>query len=71
MVNSPEYIIAMMGIIGIGAVAVPLNSWWVPKEVTYGLQNSEAKLLIADDKRLVGLDAVSYTHLTLPTNSLV
>ena len=56
MVNSPEYIIAMMGIIGIGAVAVPLNSWWVPKEVTYGLQNSEAKLLIADDKRLVGLD---------------
>ena len=56
MVNSPEYIIAMMGIIGIGAVAVPLNSWWVPKEVTYGLQNSEAKLLIADDKRLAGLD---------------
>ena len=56
MVNCPEYIIALMGILGMGAVAVPLNSWWVPREVIYGLDHSDAKLVFADEKRLRGLD---------------
>ena len=38
------------------AVAVPLNSWWVPREVIYGLDHSDAKLVFADEKRLRGLD---------------
>ena len=50
MQNNPEFIFAYLGIVGIGAVCVPLNSWWVPSEVIYGLEHSDAKLLFADQK---------------------
>ena len=56
MQNNPEFIFAYMGIVGIGAVCVPLNSWWVPDEVIYSLNHSEAKLLFGDKKRLQGLE---------------
>ena len=55
MANNPEYIISFMAITSMGAVCVLLNSWWVPDEVSYGLDNSKAKILIADQKRLRGL----------------
>ena len=58
MQNNPEYIFSFMGIMGMGAVCVPLNSWWVPSEVIYGLEHSDAKLLIADKKRLQGLESI-------------
>ena len=58
MQNNPEYISSFMGIMGMGAVCVPLNSWWVPSEVIYGLEHSDAKLLIADKKRLQGLESM-------------
>lgn len=56
MQNNPEFVYSYFGIVGIGAVCVPLNSWWVPSEVIYGLEHSDAKLLIADSKRLQGLE---------------
>ena len=56
MANNPEYIISFMAITSMGAVCVLLNSWWVPDEVSYGLDNSQAKILIADQKRLRGLE---------------
>jgi acyl-CoA synthetase (AMP-forming)/AMP-acid ligase II len=56
MANNPEYIISFMAITSMGAVCVLLNSWWVPDEVTYGLENSGAIVLIADEKRLQGLE---------------
>ena len=56
MANNPEYIIAYMALTSMGAVCVLLNSWWVPDEVSYGLENSQAKMLIADEKRLRGLE---------------
>ena len=58
MQNNPEFIFAYMGIVGIGAVCVPLNSWWVPDEVIYALEHSEAKLLFGDQKRLQGLESL-------------
>ena len=58
MQNNPEYVFAYLGIVGIGAVCVPLNSWWVPTEVIYGLEHSDAKLLFADEKRLKGLESL-------------
>ena len=58
MQNNPEFIFAYLGIVGVGAVCVPLNSWWVPTEVIYGLEHSDAKLLFADTKRLQGLDSL-------------
>ena len=56
MANNPEYIISFMAVTSMGAVCVLLNSWWVPDEVSYGLENSGATLLIADEKRLLGLE---------------
>ena len=56
MQNNPEFIFAYMGIVGIGAVCVPLNSWWVPDEVIYALEHCEAKVLFGDQKRLQGLE---------------
>ena len=56
MANNPEYIISFMAITSLGAVCVLLNSWWVPDEVTYGLENSGSTVLIADEKRLRGLE---------------
>jgi len=58
MQNNPEFVFAYLGIIGIGAVCVPLNSWWVPTEVIYGLEHSDAKLIFADKKRLQGLESI-------------
>ena len=58
MQNNPEFVYSYFGIVGIGAVCVPLNSWWVPSEVIYGLEHSDAKLLIADSKRLHGLGSL-------------
>ena len=38
---------------------------------TFVDQRREAAALIRENVKLVGFEAVSYTHLTLPTNSLV
>ena len=71
MANNPEYIISYMAVTSMGAVCVLLNSWWVPDEVSYGLENSEAKILIGDEKRLRGLE--KFTELrkivVRPTNN--
>ena len=63
MANNPEYIIIYMGCMLAGLVLVPLNSWWVPKEVIYGLNNSGSKILIADFKRLQGLEDLDIVKL--------
>ena len=63
MANNPEYIIIYMGCMLAGLVLVPLNSWWVPKEVIYGLENSSSKILIADFKRLQGLEGLDIVKL--------
>ena len=51
MQNNPEFIFAYLGIVGIGAVCVPLNSWWVPSEVIYGLEHSDAKTFYLQIKK--------------------
>jgi len=50
--NNPEWCIAYMAITMIGAVVVPMNSWWKGNEMVYGLQDSGAKLLFADQERI-------------------
>jgi len=51
MRNSPEWCISFMAVTSIGAVAVPMNSWWQGEELAYGLQECDASLLIVDDAR--------------------
>ena len=41
-----------MAITSIGGVAVAMNSLWKPEEMSYGLTDSGAKLLVADEERI-------------------
>ena len=50
MRNCPEWMIAFVAILGCGAVAVPLNSWGREEELSQGLDDSEAKLVVRDPK---------------------
>lgn len=52
MRNYPEWILSFMAATSIGAVAVAMNALWQPGEMQFGLQNSGAKVLIADQERL-------------------
>jgi long-chain acyl-CoA synthetase len=51
MRNSPEWCISFLAITSIGAVAVPMNSWWQGEELAHGLQDCNAVLAILDAAR--------------------
>ncbi len=52
MRNFPEWILAFKAATSIGAIAVAMNSLWQPDEMEYGLKDSGAKVLFADQERL-------------------
>jgi long-chain acyl-CoA synthetase len=54
--NSPEWCISYMATTMLGAVIVPMNSWWKGPELEYGLNDSASKLLFIDPDRLVLLE---------------
>ena len=56
MRNYPEWIYSYIAVTSIGAIAVPLNSWWQGEELEYGINHSESKVFIADDERLERLE---------------
>ena len=59
MRNYPEWILAFMAATSVGAIAVAMNSMWPPDEMAYGLDDSGAKVLFADQERLDMLDQCS------------
>ncbi|MEZ5893009.1 MAG: class I adenylate-forming enzyme family protein [Parvularculaceae bacterium] len=52
MRNFPEWCVAYIAVISLGAVVVPLNAWWKADELKYGLKDCGAKIAIVDGKRL-------------------
>lgn len=58
MRNYPEWINTYIAVTSIGAVAVPLNSWWQGEELEYGVTHSESKLFIGDGERLERLEGL-------------
>ncbi|MBL4619701.1 MAG: acyl--CoA ligase [Marinicaulis sp.] len=52
MRNFPEWCISYMALVSLGAVVAPLNAWWKGDELKYGLEDSGAKTVIVDAKRL-------------------
>ena len=50
--NSPEWCMAYMAITLVGAIVVPMNSWWKSPELKYGLKDSDSKLIFLDPARL-------------------
>ena len=51
MRNLPEWPVAFFAATTIGAICVPLNAWWTGPELSFGLANSGAKLLVCDAER--------------------
>jgi acyl-CoA synthetase (AMP-forming)/AMP-acid ligase II len=51
MRNCPEWCIGFMAVTSLGAVAVPMNSWWQGEELAYAMQDSGAKLAFLDGPR--------------------
>ncbi|GAA4481963.1 long-chain fatty acid--CoA ligase [Rhodococcus olei] len=49
--NTIEWVIAFWATQSLGAIAVGLNAWWVPREVEYGIALTTPKVLITDAKR--------------------
>ena len=52
MRNFPEWILAFTAVTSVGAIAVAMNALWRPEEMAYGLTDSGARVLIADQERL-------------------
>ena len=51
MRNLPEWPVAFMAVAALGAIIVPLNAWWTGEELAFALEDSGARLLIADADR--------------------
>ncbi|MES2717880.1 MAG: class I adenylate-forming enzyme family protein [Pseudomonadota bacterium] len=52
MRNYPEWMLAFNAATSIGAIAVAMNAHWQSEELGYGLLDSGAKVLLADQERL-------------------
>jgi acyl-CoA synthetase (AMP-forming)/AMP-acid ligase II len=52
MRNLPEFVIGFWGAALLGAIVVPLNSWWTGAELVYALDNAGASVAFLDDERL-------------------
>lgn len=50
--NYPEWIAAFVGIVSVGAVAVPLNAWWQTDELEFAIADSGSTLVFCDEERL-------------------
>jgi long-chain acyl-CoA synthetase len=49
--NNPEWCLTFWATVSQGAIVVGLNGWWTTDEIEYGLQDSGARVLVADRKR--------------------
>ncbi|MFD0776071.1 AMP-binding protein [Streptomonospora algeriensis] len=66
MRNYPEWVVAYFAATSIGAIAVPLNSWWSGPELEFGLSDSGATVLVADRERIERLgEALERLELSL------
>lgn len=55
MRNYPEWAPIFWATQAAGLIAVPLNAWWTEPELRYGLEDSGARVLFADEERVAAL----------------
>lgn len=48
MRNYPQWPVAFFAGLSLGAIVTPMNSWWTADELTYGLNDSGARVAIVD-----------------------
>ncbi|MEV6770387.1 class I adenylate-forming enzyme family protein [Nocardia sp. NPDC051030] len=53
--NSPEWVLGFWAAQRLGAIPVGYNAWWAPREIAYGLEHAQPKVVLADDKRAARL----------------
>ena len=49
--NNPEWCMSFWATVDLGGILVGLNGWWKTDEIIYGLQDSGARFLVADEGR--------------------
>jgi len=64
MRNLPEWSVSFWAVTAIGAIVVPLNAWFLSKELMHCIKDCEAKVAILDFKRATALRPF-YTQLGL------
>jgi len=52
MRNYPEFVASFWGAALLGAIVVPLNSWWTGPELAYALADAGVRVAFVDDERL-------------------
>ncbi len=52
MRNYPEWMLAYWACTSVGVAAVGMNAWWTAPEMVYGIEDSDPKVIIADQERL-------------------
>ncbi len=55
MRNYPEWMVAFLAGVMVGAVVVPLNSWGQPADIAYTIADAGATLVVCDQQRYDGL----------------
>ncbi|PIC98547.1 fatty acid--CoA ligase family protein [Sporosarcina sp. P29] len=63
--NTPHYLISLYATMRIGATAVPINPLYTPDEISYILENSDAKAVIAIDQLLPLVEVASQSFPTI------
>lgn len=58
MRNYPEWVMAFIGATSVGAVCVPLNSWWTTDELAYAVDDAAPAVIVADTERAALLESV-------------
>ncbi|MDY7105081.1 MAG: class I adenylate-forming enzyme family protein [Actinomycetota bacterium] len=51
MRNYPEWVTSFWATLCLGAIAVPLNAWWLGSELEYAIEDSGLKALLMDNER--------------------
>lgn len=60
--NNPQWMMAFIATLSIGAVAVPMNAWWTAEELDYGFDDSGATVVVADRQRIERLAPIAARH---------
>jgi acyl-CoA synthetase (AMP-forming)/AMP-acid ligase II len=60
--NNPQWMMAFIATLSIGAVAVPMNGWWTTEELDYGFEDSGATVVVADRSRIERLIPIGKRH---------
>jgi long-chain acyl-CoA synthetase len=57
--NSPAWVVSLMAVTGLGAVAVPLNPQFKPDEIEFYFRNSGVRAAIADEERIAVAEQIA------------